>query len=252
MAEMSSHDAGVQHPCLQSLHNSSHSIQNNSVLSWVTQLAQSTRSYRAGVEIQRQGCAATDVLFILAGIVKLVRIESDGSELITSIRSAGSFVGLAAAVLGVPHEVSAVAVTCVRIARVPVHALDRVLECDRSASRIVLLALAQDAHEAAHRLWEVVCTPARQRLEEFLKVCSRSSIGKIIADEQLELNLRASEVAQYLAVTPSHLSRLITKLQAEGIEFRDRSEGRRIRKVQWRRKRAIAFSSASTGISEPA
>src|SRR5262245_51768279 len=68
----------------------------------------SPQEYVAGIELFQQGSRPCDAYLVIRGLIKLVRLDANGRELILALRHAGSFVGAAAAITGAVHPMSAV------------------------------------------------------------------------------------------------------------------------------------------------
>lgn len=75
--------------------------------------------YPAGNTLTVEGAPAADVHVILSGAVKLVRTVADSRDVTIGIRSSGWVLGLAAAILGVPHPCRAVTMVSSEMSIVP-------------------------------------------------------------------------------------------------------------------------------------
>jgi len=110
--------------------------------------------YPAGTELFRQGSRAEQVWLIERGLVKLLRLEEDGQEMIIRLRYPGWFVGITATILQRPYPATAVTLTPCRLRRIPAEDFRRQVEMEDQFSRRLLQALSR----------EVSCAASRQRI----------------------------------------------------------------------------------------
>src|SRR5882672_10324798 len=76
------------------------------------------QAYSAGVEIFSQGDQARDVYCMEGGLIKLLRVEGDGRELIVDLRSSPWYLGSAAVIVQKPHPVTAITLTRCSLRRI--------------------------------------------------------------------------------------------------------------------------------------
>lgn len=180
--------------------------------------------YPAGFELFRQDSPAREVYFSETGLVKLMRSEDNGRELILSLKFSGSLLGAAAAIHDNPHLFSAVAVTSCKLVRLTSQAFLDLVSTDSYLASCLHEILSAEILDQTARLSQIACLPARQRLEQLLwqLACDRSAAsGKPAL--KFQLPLRSWEAAQLLAITPTYLSRLFGELERE--EIISRSKG---------------------------
>jgi CRP-like cAMP-binding protein len=168
----------------------------------------------AGVCLHAQGETITDVILIHDGIVKQVRVEPDGHELILGLRVAGDFLGSTAAMLDRPLQASAITLTDCRIRRMPVREfLDHLSDPEFSLQLHRLHS--REIHDNIQRMAQLGCLRSRQRLEQVLRdfaITNGRGPGA-----HLQLPMRHYEMARWIGVTPEHLSRLLHQMQDEGL-----------------------------------
>ena len=89
--------------------------------------------YPTRVELFRQGEPPESVFLLEQGLIKLMRVESGGTEIIVGMRSAGWFLGAASVILDRPYLVSAVTVTDAQVSRIGADAFRERLRSDPKA-----------------------------------------------------------------------------------------------------------------------
>jgi CRP-like cAMP-binding protein len=161
-----------------------------------------------GVLIVDQGQAPSAVYLLREGLVKLVHVNADGRETMLGLRAAGWYAGAVSSLMRTPSTYSVKTVTpCLfsiiaaedfsmklsRSARMSRHFMDTL--CNELISQSVEAQFRQNS--------------AEQRLAQFIA-------ERDIHHEQLRTMdplplLKQMELAQLLAITPEHLSRLLRR-----------------------------------------
>ncbi len=191
--------------------------------------------YPPGITLLRQGAAVREVYALQHGLVKLAHPAANGRECVLGLRTAGDWLGAAAAVLQVPAPCSALTLTGCELYRLPVAAyLDR-LKTDPDFAWERHAALSRELTNQMQHAADLVCASGRQRLEQVLWQMARElaapasgppgkAAGKLAGKHlkvRLQLPLQQQELAALIAVTPAHLSRLFNKLEQAGLLRRD-------------------------------
>src|SRR5215472_7982780 len=122
----------------------------------------------AGLNLFCQYGVVTELYFLERGLVKLMRTEENGREIIVGLRSPGALLGLAAAIAARPHPFAAVTVTRCRLVRLAAREFIDLLSRDRGLSACVREVLSAEVLEQAERISQIVALPARYRLEQLL------------------------------------------------------------------------------------
>jgi CRP-like cAMP-binding protein len=166
--------------------------------------------YAKGVELFTQGAPLHEVYWLDKGLVKLVYLDEDGRERILDLRLAQGLLGAAAVLLRLPSPVSAVTVTVCQVRHMAAADFIKSLESDGRISWEVLHIQSQEMYGQFQRMADLSTSSSRLRLERFLR-------GLVIAapvtdGAPIEIPLKRCELAQLLAVTPEHLSRLFRQL----------------------------------------
>jgi len=175
-----------------------------------------------GAELFCYGLKSNVVHVLSRGAVKIVRSEAGGAEMILALRTAPAVLGLEAALTARMHAYSAVTVTSSVVTAVPNQWLSDEIEAQPEIGRWVRKQLCDEQDELFSRLLETGCLPAKVRLEYLIADLMKENQGGNGGRCRLQLPIRDWELAQFLCVTPEHLSRLFQQLQREGILRREK------------------------------
>jgi CRP/FNR family cyclic AMP-dependent transcriptional regulator len=165
-----------------------------------------------------QGELPQTVCLICNGLVKLTRTEFDGRRAIIGLRKKGWLLGVAALLPGLPYASTAETVTRSKLCFVPGDQFKREMKTNAPFSKWVSLMMSRGVYASVISISEKCALSGRQRLEKFLRemilVKNNCNTGK---ETKIPIPLKQWEMAQMLALTPEHLSRLIRKMEEEGI-----------------------------------
>lgn len=173
------------------------------------------QTYPAGVELFAQGSCVHDVYLLQQGLVKLVHTDENGRERILDLRLPAGLVGGACAVLQVASPVSAITATPCLIRRLPRHEFLGALTSDTQFAWAVTQLWCDEVNGQLRRLAELGAAPARLQLERVISTLADNA--SMSPGPRLQLPLKRFELAQWLGVTPEHLSRLFRQLVEEGV-----------------------------------
>jgi CRP/FNR family transcriptional regulator len=183
--------------------------------SWATRFP-SPHTVPAETELFQQHSVVSDVFWLDDGLIKLVHDDRDGRRRILALKPAHSLVGLPFALSGVRSPVTAVTATRAAIRRLPGRQFALLLTTDLRLSWRLHQMHSTEICGYFERLADLAGSSSRHRLERFLRalVSDQPSTG---SSARIHLPLKRGELAQFLAVTPEHLSRLFKQLSAEGV-----------------------------------
>jgi CRP-like cAMP-binding protein len=144
--------------------------------------------------IWQQGHAASNVVFVLDGHVKLSRTLADGSEVILELVGPGSCLGEVAAVRRRPLEATATTLATCHLLVFDIRQFRQAFECHPDG----LLALLQLADERcrtlADGLADALSLPAPARLAKVLVRLARLSDTESVGETRLPLQLSQTEL----------------------------------------------------------
>jgi CRP/FNR family transcriptional regulator len=171
-----------------------------------------------------QGFPAQEAYLIDSGLVKLIRTGNDGEEMILGLRSRGSILGVASMIVQKPYQVTAITLSTCELHRMSLRALFDIAETDPHLNWLLLQAQSREVYEQVGHLAGWLHLSARQRFEQFMWELASSVEPNLEAMNgqpiRLRLPLKLWEVAQFIGVTPEHLSRILKQVEDEGIIHR--------------------------------
>ena len=176
-----------------------------------------------GLTLLRQGVAAREVYVLQQGAVKLIHNAATGRECLLGLRAAGDWLGAATAILQEAAPYSAVTLTECEVFRLPLADYLDWFHTDAAFAWQQHAALSHELHGQWHLTAELICVPARQRLEQMLwQLAQAQADGHRQRAVRLQLPLQQQELASWLAITPSHLSRLFKELETAKLLRREK------------------------------
>ena len=176
------------------------------------------RSYQSRCELFQQGTPADDVYFIHRGMVKLVWGDASGKQTIVGLRWDGCLIGVPAVVTGQPCPTSAVTLVPSVMERISAEKFLQRLQTDPDFAWQIHQIQGREVHEQQNWLGEMACCSARSRLRTvFCRLAEVSKVHKDGKHSRVRLPLKQREVAELIAVTPEHLSRLLHELSKDGL-----------------------------------
>ena len=175
------------------------------------------KSWPKGETIFSEGDPADFLMTVLAGRVKIVKLQRSGREVILEIFGPGDPVGAVVAYEGLPFPASAVAVedtTCLLVRRAPFFAL---LERHPSLVRGLLSTFTRRIVELAQRIHEVAGARVETRFAHlFLKLADR--MGQTRGSGVfVPIALSRQELADLTGTTIETCIRLMSRWGKEGV-----------------------------------
>jgi CRP-like cAMP-binding protein len=173
--------------------------------------------YPCNVEIYQQGMACKAIYLIEQGSVKLTFIDPQGYEVIVAVRQPYWLLGIASAILGKPHSVTAVTLGKCTLRAIPGKQFLELAESSREITRFIMSLLSQEIQSHIKKVSLLSCLSAEERLQYFLtEIISLENPGKLGEQVEIGIQLKHTELAQLVAVSPEHLSRLLKKMEKKG------------------------------------
>lgn len=182
-----------------------------------------TLDFGPRVSVLRQGDSTQAVFLLLEGAVKLVRNE-EARELIVSLRGPGALLGFLSPSPEQCYPFTIETLTQCRVRRLAAADLERLVHADpRAACRLfrelLVQAQADLDHATARGVLSVRCRLARVLLMLADAQPDCRGDARVV---RLNLPIRHWELAQFVAVTPEHLSRVLKELASEAVVRRDK------------------------------
>jgi len=180
--------------------------------------------YPANTKILQQDTPSNAVYFLNQGLVKLTWIDQAGHEVIAGLRRQQWIIGAPSVLLDKPYSFSITTLIQCSLRCISANNFLHLLKINSEFSFHMLRMLSQEIFNHAKKLVILGCIPGIERLKNLLY--------QLITDMQLQTELHENirialpfkhkELAQIIAVTPEHLSRLLKKLEKQGIIKREK------------------------------
>jgi CRP/FNR family transcriptional regulator, cyclic AMP receptor protein len=174
-------------------------------------------TFPAGAELLAEGAAVSEVYLIGQGLVKVARTDEQGHEVIHAIRGPGAILGACPALSRRPTQMSASTLTRCQVYRLSAAEFRRMARTDGAFAYGLLLVLCRRAaDDTAHQI-QLSTPDARTRLLLFLAQFLADGLPLKSGETQLHIPLKDHEIARYLIVDRTTLSKLYRRLAGEGI-----------------------------------
>ena len=183
--------------------------------------------YPPNTEIYRQGTPANAVYLIERGLVKLTCLEPNGTEVIVGLRRRHWLLGAPAVLLerNFAFSVTTLIPCCLRC--ISSNGFLQLMHADAEFSRQLLRMFSEEIYSHGTNVAVLGCMPARDRLTRFLRDLAleqghANGPAELQKPMRLQIPLKLKELAQLIAITPEHLSRLLRELEQQDIIRRDK------------------------------
>ena len=180
------------------------------------------RVFRRGDHLFRVGDSFESLYVIRSGAIKTYLICEDGEEQIIGFYGPGETIGFGAIANG-QYRCNATALDTSSICKVSFEAVSRL--CDRSPA--TLRELIRGISAETVRLAEMLLLgrkTADQRVASFLLSQSAHQHERGYSATALTLSMSRTDIGRYLGVTVETVSRVLTRLQAQGALTKDRQQ----------------------------
>jgi len=180
------------------------------------------KNYPARTEIFKQETSSNTVYLIEQGLVKLVRVAPNGSQVIIGLRRRPWLIGAPAVLLNKPYSFTAVTLLPSAIRAIPAKAFSKLATTNKQFSSHLHRLLSQEISNQMRDVESISCLSAEDRVMRFL--------GDLVAGQTLSGNKRAAfllpltnrELAELIAVTPEHICRVLKTMERKGLIRRER------------------------------
>lgn len=198
--------------------------------------------FEPGRTLFRQGDACAGIYLINSGIIGLRLGDEAGESALLNLCRTGGMLGHAAWLGHAAHNVTAEVLTISRVLFVDRRSVDRVCQSDPRVKDYLVQAAIRDLHRSQHHCAALLTHGLKTRLINTLlsfvsdDVCHASRQ----TDRVIHLPIQRKDLAALIGAAPESLSRLIGKLEADGlIKF----DGRQVRL-----SRALLSRESSDGV----
>ncbi len=164
----------------------------------------------AGETVFAEGDDADSVYEVVSGMVRLYKLLPDGRRLITGFLSAGHLMGLA------PEGVcvyTAEALTEVTLCRYKRTAFERLIDEVPGFAKRLLAATSHELRAAQDQMLLLGRKAASEKLASFLIMLAEQQED----EDEIDVPMTRSDIADYLGLTIETVSRTLTKLRQDGL-----------------------------------
>jgi CRP/FNR family transcriptional regulator len=158
-----------------------------------------------------------NVAYVASGAVKLTQLNIAGREWIVALALPGDWVGTAPILANRPAPVGAVTCSTTVLRWLPAAAFRRMLHTDAALSQQIHEAQALQLYRYMRRAGELCAVPARDRLTSVLRRFAPEVAPHHTGAITLKIPLQRRELAEFIGITPEHLSRVLKTLEQDGV-----------------------------------
>lgn len=172
------------------------------------------RMLRPGTVVFNQGAPADTIFIVSRGVLKTFHAHRNGAQRVLAFWFPSDVVGLAES----GRYVNTVqAVTAATVYAVDVETLKASFRRDFALHFQFLCKVTHELREAQHRLMSIVQRGALSRFAAFLEMLHANASLRENGNGSIWLPMSRSDIANYLALTPETLSRVVTRMKRQGI-----------------------------------
>jgi len=175
------------------------------------------RIVAAGEVIHPADNPANHVYFIERGEVRLYQPGPDGTARLVEILGPGDWFGISALAGSATCEKSAIAITTVAVAQIPVDDFLAVLERDASAAVLFLRDVAKRLHASRSATSRFVFDDCERRILKTLIDFSRTAAASPTSGDEVALRITHQQLAQAIGVARETVSLALTKLRRQNL-----------------------------------
>ncbi|NWF97774.1 MAG: Crp/Fnr family transcriptional regulator [Nitrospirae bacterium] len=182
------------------------------------------QTYPPYTVILRQDMPSNAVYYIKTGTVKLMWSDKDGRELIAGLRHKNWFIGAPSVLLNKPYSFTVKTITECKMRCISTNNFLKLISTNFEFTLHLMKMLSQEIYNHGRKIVIFGCIPARDRLKILLRnfISSIENHGDFRNKMKICLPLTHRELAQIIAVTPEHLSRLLKYLEKQNIIKREK------------------------------
>ncbi len=174
--------------------------------------------YPARAVLFNQGELPQTVYFLEEGLIKLVRLDQTGQEIIVGLRRPGSFLGAASAILGKQLSESATTLTACEVRWMPAREFLSITKANIDFAWRVQQALSCDHYELMETAAQRRSVRAEQRLEWFLwQLVSMLNSDTSQKEIRLQLPITQEEIGALISSDATYVNKLLKKLKMNGV-----------------------------------
>jgi len=184
------------------------------------------QTYQSHTEIFRQDTPASAVYFIEKGSVKMTWMDEEGNEVIAGLRHKHWIIGAPAVLLEKPYSFTVTTLTQCCLRCISAQDFLYLVRTNAEFAHHLLRLLSEAIFNHTKSLVMMGCTSAKERLKALLCrfIPDVDLQAALTGRLQIHVPLKNKELAQILAVTPEHLSRLLKELERQHFIKREKND----------------------------
>jgi CRP-like cAMP-binding protein len=181
------------------------------------------KTYPARAEVFKQEASSNMVYLIEQGLVKLVRVASNGSQVIIGLRRRPWLMGAPAVLLNKPYSFTAVTLLPSTIHVIPAKVFLKLATTNKQFSSHLHRLLSQEIFTHMRNVESVSCMCAEDRVMRFMSDLRAGQAPSEKKRAVFSFPLTNRELAELIAVSPEHICRVLKAMERKGLIRRERS-----------------------------
>ena len=190
-----------------------------------------------GRTLYYEGDQAQHFFKIVSGVVRLCKVTEDGRRQIAAFLTAGDFLGWT---IQDNYSYSAEAVTCVTLLKYSRRQVDKMVQTDPAATRLVLVLLSDQLALAQDHLLLLGRMTAAERISAFLLNLTKWPGAPRIDATTVELPMTRKDIADYLGLTIETVSRTMSAMRRNGLVSFTKADSIRLNRCEALERLAMA------------
>jgi len=183
--------------------------------------------YPPNTILYKQDTPSNTVYMIEKGLVKLTWVEPDGHEVIVGLRRRHWLLGAQAVLLEKRLAFTVTTLIPCSLRYISSKSFLNLVNTDAEFNRHLLLIFSEEIYLHGMKAAVLGCMPARERLSRFFcelvqEQNNGSGTAALKRPMRLQIPIKFKELAQLIAISPEHLSRILKELEQKGIIIRDK------------------------------
>ncbi len=173
--------------------------------------------FDAGDAVHHAGQPATRLYVVATGTAKLVRPAIDGTEVLLDVVRPGDFFGALPSLGAHTHTDSAWALTPICVLSLDTTTFDEILDEFPSVARAGLTVMSKRLSQAQSHIHAMAVATSEQRVAAALTMLGRKTGVPRHGQTLLDLPLSREDLAGLTGVTSETVSRVLARLQRDGV-----------------------------------
>lgn len=172
-----------------------------------------TKTYKKKEYLFREGDFSNGVHFLVAGKVKMFKINEDGKEFVTSLINKGEFFGYTAILKGEEYHESAVAMEDCEVCSIQKQEFQDLVYTNRDVASKFIKMLSNDIIDKEEELLELAYNTVRKRVADaLLKLRDKFQDN----DDEFSISISRSDLASMVGTAQESVIRFLSEFKDDG------------------------------------